>query len=123
MAETFNIVEWLKAEIRFNIPITTIKYKIMGRGLNGVTDYADLTEKDKDLLKADCIEWILTGPSQTPSKSWSHGDMTRSIGSEMMSYRDKLYEYMMTLYKKWDDPKAETNETMGGYVQWINEYE
>ena len=119
MADTFNIEKWLKAEIRFDVPLDTIKNKIMGRGLQDVTDYADLTERDKELLKADVIEWILTGPSSTASKSWSHGDMTRSIGSEVMTYRDKLFDYMMSIYRRWNDPKAETNEAMGGGVSWV----
>lgn len=120
MAEQFDIVRWLKAEIRFNVPLDTLRNKVLGRGLQDVTDYADLTERDKELLKADAIEWILTGPSTTASKSWSHGDMTRSVGSEVMTYRDKLYEYMISIYRRWNDPKAETNDAMGGYVQWVD---
>lgn len=119
MAEQFDIVTWLKRETGFDVPKGTLENKILARGLQNVTDYSELTQKDKDLLKADVIEYILLSPSQTASKSWSHGDQSRSIGSQITTYRDKLFDYMMRLYRKWNDPKAEDNEAMNGYAQWM----
>lgn len=120
MTDTFDIVEWLKREVGYDVPRGTLENKIMARGLSGVGDYSDLTQRDIDLLKADVIEYILLSPSTTASKSWSHGDQSRTIGSQVTTYRDKLYDYMMGLYRKWNDPKAEDNEAMNGSVGWID---
>lgn len=121
MAE-FNIITWLKNRVGYDIPKGTLENIVLERGLRDVSDYADLSEKDKDVLLADLLFYLWTCPTQTASKSWSHGDQKRSIGSQMMTDKNNIHDLMMSLYRKWGDPKAEMVEDSGGYVQWVNEF-
>lgn len=121
MAKQFNIIKWLKNRVGYDIPTGTIENIVLERGLQDVTDFAELTQKDKDLLLADLLFYLWTCPTQTASKSWSHGDQTKSIGSQMLTDKANIYNLLMALYRKWDDPMVETVEDMSGGVQWINE--
>lgn len=120
MAKQFNIITWLKNRVGYDIPQGTIENIVLERGLEDVTDFAELTQKDKDLLLGDLLFYMWTCATQTASKSWSHGDMTKSVGSQMLTDKANIYDLMMSLYRKWNDPMVETVEAIGG-VGWINE--
>ncbi len=121
MAE-FNIITWLKNKVGFEIKTEAIQTILLDRGLQNTTEYDELTEKDKDLLVADLLFYLWTGPTQTAAKTWSHGDQTRSIGSQTIANKDEIYKLMISLYRKWNDSKADVAENMTGGVQWINEF-
>lgn len=118
MAE-FNIVKWLKNRIGYEIPTEKTEVIILERGLQNVTDYSELTQKDKDLLLADVLFLLLTSATQTASKSWSSGGTSMSIGAQMLTGKSEFYNMMMGIYKKYDDPKLSIAETLGGGVQWL----
>lgn len=118
----FNIITWLSNRVGYDIPKGTIQNIVVERGLQDVSDFADLTQKDKDLTLADCLFYLWSSPTQTASKSWSHGDQTKSVGSQTLTDKANLYKLMMSLYRKWGDPMADVVEEAEGGVQWVNEY-
>lgn len=118
MAE-FNIVKWLKNRIGYEVSTEKVEIIVMERGLQNVTDYAELTQKDKDLLLADVLFLLLTSATQTASKSWQSGGATMSIGAQMLTGKERFYDMMMGIYKTYDDPKFDIAESLGGYAQWL----
>lgn len=119
MAKTFDIVRWLGNKLGYDIPKATLEGIVMERGCDGITDFADLTQKDKDLMIADAAFYIYTCPNQTSSISQSHGDYTYSRGAQILTDKRHLYELMMSLYRKWGDPMAEDVEASEGSAQWL----
>ena len=91
----------------------------MERGVDDVTDFAELTQEDKDLLLADLLFLIYTTPTQTAATSKQHGAWQQSVGSQTMTDKKNVYELMMSLYRKWGDPKIEEIEESKGGLQWL----
>lgn len=119
MAE-FNIVKWLKNRIGYDVPTDKVEVIVMERGLQNVTDYAELTQKDKDLLLADVLFLLLTSATQTASKSWQSGGTTMSIGAQMLTGKAEFYNMMTGIYEMYNDPKLNIAESLNtGYAQWL----
>lgn len=119
MAE-FNIVKWLKNRIGYEVSTEKVEIIVMERGLQNVTDYAELTQKDKDLLLADVLFLLLTSATQTASKSWQSGGTTMSIGAQMLTGKAEFYNMMTGIYEKYNDPKLNIAESLNtGYAQWL----
>lgn len=112
MTIEFDIIDYVaNALTGFTFTRKQVEYIVLGRGLQDVMDYSELTQKDKDLLTADCIRIIYTTPSQTGSKTWSHGDATETQGGQGITDKRQLYQYMLGLYRKWgEDPFPEDLE-------------
>ena len=119
MEDSFDIVEWLGARVGYDIPRQTLVNIVMERGLSGTASFDDLTAKDKDLLLADTLFYLWSIPTQTASKSWSHGDATESVGSQIMTDKRNIYNLLMSLYKRWNDPMAELVSESDGGVSWM----
>lgn len=119
MAEQFDIITWMGARVGYDIPRQTLVNIAMERGLQNVTSFEDLTSKNKDLLLADTLFYLWSSPTQTASKSWSHGDAKESIGSQIMTDKRNIYNLLMSLYKRWNDPMAELVSESDGGVSWM----
>lgn len=119
MAIKFDIVKWMSSRVGYDIPTQTLENIIIERGLQDVSDFADLSDKDKDLTLGDLMFYMWTSPTQTSSESKSHGDYTYSKGSQMLTDKKNIYETMMALYRKWGDPKADMIEDSEGGCSWI----
>ena len=118
MAE-FNIITWLGNRVGYEIPRQTLADIVMERGLQNVTSFEELSVENKDLLLADVLFYLWSGPTQTASYQRSHGDYSETRGSQILTDKRKIYDLMMTLYRKWDDPMAELVEESDGDVQWL----
>lgn len=103
----------------YAIEKTALEYIILQRGLADVTDYSQLTQRDIDLLTADCLAYIYKAPSTTASESDSHGDYTRSRGAQTITDKAQLFRWMMSLYKKWGENPFEDAEDIEGGCQWM----
>lgn len=113
----FDIITFTSTLTGYDIDKTKIEYMLLKRGLQDVKSYDELTQQDIDLLTADCLRIAYTTPTITASQSDSHGDYTRSRGSQTITDKKRLYEWMMSLYRKWGEAPFE--EDMEGVVQWL----
>lgn len=118
MAE-FDIVKWLSGRVGYYIPEATLENIVLERGLQDVTDFADLSDRDKDLTLADLLFYMWTSPTSTASETKSHGDFTHTIGSQQLTDKRNIYNTMIALYRKWGDPKAELAENSEGGCGWM----
>lgn len=116
---TFDIVDFTaNALTGYDFTRKQVLYVLMSRGLECVTDISELTQRDKDLLTADLLRIIYTTASKTSSKSWSHGDASKSVGSQQITDKNHIYEWMIGLYRKWgENPEL---DSLAGEVQFID---
>lgn len=119
MAIKFDILTFAGTLTGYDIEKTTLEYILLRRGLQDVTSYDELTQRDIDLLTADCLKVAYTTPTITASQSDSHGDYTRSRGSQTITDKRQLYQWMMGLYKKWGENPFEDVDDLEGGVHWM----
>lgn len=116
---SFNIIRYMSSLTGYVFDEAVLERIALERGVSEITDFADLTQRDKDLVLADMLLVLFTSPSQTASLSKKHGQFSQTIGSQIIYDKDDLYDLMMRLYKKWGDPLAEELADMGGGLEWI----
>lgn len=122
MEKSFDIISYMGSLTGYSLESSVLERIALERGVSDVKDYSDLTEKDRDLLLADIIFTVcFLFPTQTPSISKKHGTFSQTIGAQTITYKDRLYDMMLRLYKKWDDAKLGEIEGMNDGLQWIDE--
>lgn len=115
----FNIIRYMSSLSGYVFDEAVLERIALERGVSEVTDFSQLTQRDKDLCLADMLLVLFTSPSQTASLSKKHGQFSQTIGSQIIYDKADLYDLMMRLYRKWGDPLAEELEDMGGGCEWI----
>lgn len=117
----FDIVYWLGNRTGYGLSREALEVIVIERGLQGVEDYSELEQRDKDLLLADVLFYIWTSPTQTGSTTRQHGDFSYTVGTQIMTDKSNIYAMMMSLYRKWGDSKAELAESLDtGGCKWVD---
>lgn len=120
MNEAFDILDYISGLTAFIFDKSSLVGIARERNVIGITDFEQLTQKDKDLLKADCLFLAYTAPNTIASNTHQHGAFTEVTGSQSIQQKKEIYRVMLWLYKKWDDEKADLLEEMSGGLSWIN---
>ena len=115
----FDIIRYMSSLTGYVFDDAVLERIALERNVAGVASFSEITEKDKDLLTADLLFVLYTSPSQSASFSKKHGQFSQSVGSQTITDKDGIYDLMMRLYQKWEDPKVEELEDMGGGLQWL----
>ena len=116
---SFDIIRYMSSLTGYIFDDAVLERIALERNVAGVASFSDITEKDRDLLTADLLFVLYTSPSQSASFSKKHGQFSQSIGSQIITDKDNIFDTMMRLYKKWEDPKAEELESIGGGLEWM----
>lgn len=80
----------------------------------------DLTQEQKDLLRADLLYTAYLSPSVWASQTHSHGSFSSTTGSQSIFAEDKerIYNIALSIYKKYNDKKLE-EVFDSGTLQWL----
>ena len=116
---SFDIIRYMSSLTGYVFDDAVLERIALERNVAGVASFSDITEKDKDLLTADLWFVLSTSPSQSASFSKKHGQFSMSVGSQTITGKDNIFDIMMRLYQKWEDPKSEELEDMGGGLEWM----
>ena len=116
---SFDIIRYMSSLTGYVFDDAVLDRIALERNVAGVASFSEITEKDKDLLTADLLFVLYTSPSKSASISKKHGQFSMSIGGQTITDKDGIYNLMMRLYQKWEDPKAEELEDMGGGLEWM----
>ena len=116
---SFDIIRYMSSLTGYVFDDAVLERIALERNVAGVASFSEITEKDKDLLTADLLFVLYTSPSKSASISKKHGQFSMSIGGQTITDKDNIFDTMMRLYKKWEDPKAEGLERMGGGLEWM----
>lgn len=112
IACNYTIETYLRGKVR-NIEVTddAIQSILADLEIDDGTEYASLSQKQKDLALAGLYAWICTSPTQSSKVSDEDGDWSHSEGGEQMS-ASSLNRYMRManeIYKKYDMPLLGSN--------------
>ena len=116
---SFDIIRYMSSLTGYIFDDAVLERIALERNVAGVASFSDITEKDKDLLTADLLFVLYTSPSQSASFSKKHGQFSQSVGSQTITDKDGIYNLMVRLYQKWEDPKVKEIEEMGGGLEWM----
>lgn len=102
---------------------STLERIAYDRGLTDVSDYEELSEDTKALLKADLAYAAYYSPNVWASDSQSHNGYSKSRGSQTLNEatRERLYNLFYNTYKKYDEAKLEEIMNNDASLQWIND--
>ena len=116
---SFDIIRYMSSLTGYVFDDAVLERIALERNVAEVGSFADITEKDKDLLTADLLFVLCASPSHSASISKKHGQFSMSIGGQTITDKDNIFDIMMRLYTKWEDPKAEELESIGGGLEWM----
>jgi hypothetical protein len=118
----FDIIEYLSGLTQFTFDKAVLKRIALERGVAEIDDFEDLTQEQKDLLRADLLYTAYLSPNVWASSTQSHGSYTKSIGSQTMYTADKerLYNLIVGIYRKYDDDKLVEIEGNEATLQWLD---
>lgn len=118
----FDIIEYLSGLTQFTFDKAVLKRIALERGVAEVGNFEDLTQENKDLLRADLLYTAYLSPNVWASSTQSRGSYTKTIGSQTMYTADKerLYNLIVGIYRKYDDDKLQEIEGNEATLQWID---
>lgn len=118
----FDIIEYLSGLTGFVFDKAVLKRIAYDRDVIDVTDYEELDDKTKDLLRADLLFTAYFSPNIWASSTQSHGSYTKSIGGQTIYTADKerLYNTFVRIYSKYEDDKLEEIKANEATLQWLD---
>lgn len=118
----FDIIEYLSGLTEFVFDKAVLKRVALDRDVNDVSDYEELDNKTKDLLRADLLYIAYVSPNVWAGISTSHGSFSKSIGGQTLSGKDKerLYNIIYYIYEKYDDEKLDELKNNNASLQWLD---
>ena len=121
-AITFDILEYMSGLTGFTFDKAVLKRIAFDRGVNNVTEYEELTKRDKDLITADLLLTAYLSPTIWASFNQSHGSFKKGIGAQSMYNKEEILDYLRRIYGLYDDPKLEElNDAATVFFLNINE--
>ena len=121
MAEKFDIIEFLSGLTNYVFDKAVLKGVALGRDVVDVTSYDELDKKTIELLEADLLYKAYYSPNIWASATQSHGSYTRTVGSQSVYQveKERIFNRMSFIYKKYDDEMLEVINDASGTLQWI----
>lgn len=119
MADNFDIVEYASSLVGYPVPRITVQRIVEERGLSDVASWADVSTRDKNLIIASILLYIVTSPNDTGNKTKSHGDMTLTVGGMKLYNKKELFAIINRI---WENPDQELWEILAniGGCQWMS---
>ena len=114
---TFDIIEYMSGLTGFVLDESNLKTIALERGVSEVTEFAQLTQRDKDLLTADILLTVILAGNNFPSFQHQHGQFSTSTGQQNIKDKDTIINILRNLYGKWGDEKLELVPT--SCLQWM----
>lgn len=103
----FDILQYMSGLTGFTFDKAVLTRIALDRGVASVTNYEDLDKRDKDLITADLLLTAYLSPTVWASFDQSHGSYKKGVGSQTMYNKEQIYEYLLGVYRKYDDEKLE----------------
>ena len=93
------------------------------RGVAEVTEYAQLTKRDRDLITADLLLTAYLSPNVWASFKSSHGSFSKDVGSQTlyMETKEQIYNYLYGIYSQYEDEKLEELVDNSAHVYFRND--
>lgn len=100
----FDILQYMSGLTGFTFDKAVLTRIALKRGVDEVTEYEELTEKDEDLITADLLLTAYLSPTIWASFNQSHGSYKKGIGSQSMYNKEEILDFLRRIYDLYDDP-------------------
>lgn len=102
------VERWLASKVGFNIKDDSVESILEDRGVTLESESADMTEKQRDLCRADALVIYLSS-SNKGSESKNDGNSSYGSASESFTYRDNAQEMAIFWFEKWGEVSPYTS--------------
>lgn len=111
--------DWLKGSVGFTLTELNIQFIFENRGVTYDADASTMSEKQKDLSRADAYTIYLTSSNKGGYKQ-QDGNSSLSENGESFTYRDEAQRLAIFYYEKWGEvPPNTTGNIIGnGTNRW-----
>ena len=119
---TFNIIDFIAGLYPYVFDIAVLRRVAYDCGVIEITEYAELTEEQKDRCKIALLETLVLNPYQTASQTSKHGEWQEQTGSQMTTAKniESIKNELRRLYKKYgEDEKLEQLESETANLEWM----
>ena len=100
----FDILQYMSGLTGFTFDKAVLVRIALERGVAEVTEYDELTKRDRDLITADLLLTAYLSPNVWASYSQEHGSNKKGIGSQTMYNKDEIHDWLRGIYEEYDDP-------------------
>ncbi len=114
------VLDYLSGLTQFTFDKAVLNRVALDRGINGEEQTEESIDKrTKDLCTADLLLAAYLSPEVWASYQSKHGNFSKSVGSQTLYNKDRIYNYLIGIYRRYDDPMLEQlNE--GGTVPFLD---
>ena len=112
----FDILQYMSGLTGFTFDKAVLVRIALERGVSEVTEYDELTQRDRDLITADLL---LT--AYLSSFEQSHGSYKKGIGSQTMYNKDEILDYLRGIYEEYEDPMLDKVPDNSAHVFFRND--
>lgn len=117
----FDILQYMSGLTGFTFDKAVLTRIALERGVAEVTEYDELTKRDRDLITADLLLTAYLSPTVWASFDQSHGSYKKGIGSQTMYNKEDIYNYLYNIYKLYEDEKLEELVDNSAHVFFRND--
>lgn len=103
----FDILQYMSGLTGFTFDKAVLTRIALDRGVSEVTEYEELTKKDRDLITADLLLTAYLSPTIWASFTQSHGSYKKGVGAQSMYNKEEILDWLRGIYEKYDDEKLE----------------
>ena len=103
----FDILQYMSGLTGFTFDKAVLVRIALERGVAEVTEYEELTKKDRDLLTADLLLTAYLSPNVWASFTQEHGSNKKGIGSQTMYNKEQILDYLRGIYEEYEDEKLD----------------
>lgn len=100
----FDILQYMSGLTGFTFDKAVLVRIALDRGVSEVTEYDELTKRDKDLITADLLLAAYLSPTVWASFNQAHGSYKKGIGSQTMYNKEEILDWLRGIYEEYEDP-------------------
>lgn len=117
----FDILQYMSGLTGFTFDKAVLTRIALERGVDQVTDYAQLTKRQRDLITADLLLTAYLSPTVWASFDQAHGSFKKGVGSQTMYNKEEIYNYLYNIYSQYEDEKLEELPDNSAHVFFRND--
>lgn len=117
----FDILQYMSGLTGFTFDKAVLVRIALERGVAEVTEYDELTKRDRDLITADLLLTAYLSPNIWASFDQSHGSYKKGIGSQTMYNKEEILDYLRGIYEEYEDEKLDEVPDNSAHVFFRND--
>lgn len=117
----FDILQYMSGLTGFTFDKAVLVRIALERGVSEVTEFDELTKRDRDLITADLLLAAYLSPTVWASYSQEHGSNKKGIGSQTMYNKEQILDWLRGIYEEYDDPMLDALPDNSAHVFFRND--